>query len=293
MLFILQQTWKICSSFLNTLATCLRSFFLIQLCTFKFLLSRSKLIQRLPGVTHRLLYFEVCWKLSNLINSNLELHKRLSCNRLFLKKKKKKWAFALTLTTDNIKINKQVFPQTLIANRHSRMMCIHITLEYCIATKQMIFFGGLRVCMALKALLCSGNDESPQHWSVLRAIHTLNSPKNYIRLLEWLLPIHKLRRRGAQGLMWGTRGPFLPAGVMVSYGCVGQCWPLEANVRSTYCRNSINCLWIFFCSYICPIHSWHLTRQLNKEELDLCTLVFSWFLCPIFYGSFYICFYCI
>ncbi len=34
--------------------------------------------------------------------------------------------------------------------------------------------------MALKALLCSGDDESPQHRSVLRAIHTLNSPKNYI-----------------------------------------------------------------------------------------------------------------
>ncbi len=55
-----------------------------------------------------------CWKSSNLVNSNLGLHRRLSCNRFFLKKKKKKekWAFALTLTTDNIKINKQVFLQT-------------------------------------------------------------------------------------------------------------------------------------------------------------------------------------
>ncbi len=110
--FAFTATWKICSSFPNTLATCLRSFFLIQSCTFKFSLLCSKLIQRLPEVTHRLLYFEVCWKLSNLVNSNLGLRKRLSCNRFFLKKKKKKWAFALTLTTDNIKINKQVFPQT-------------------------------------------------------------------------------------------------------------------------------------------------------------------------------------
>jgi hypothetical protein len=32
------------------------------------------------------------------------------------------------------------------------------------------------VCMALKVLICSGDDELPQHWSVLRAIiHTLNS----------------------------------------------------------------------------------------------------------------------
>ncbi len=92
--------------------------------------------------------------------------------------------------------------------------------------------------MALKALLCSGDDESPQHRSVLRAIHTLNSPENYSRLFGGLSPIHTLHQRGAQGLMWGTRGPFPPAAVMVSYGCVGRCWQLEANVRSTYSRIS-------------------------------------------------------
>jgi hypothetical protein len=50
-------------------------------------------------------------------------------------------------------------------------------------SKLMHVLGELRVCMALKALLCSGNDESPQHQSVLRAIHTLNSPQKYTRLL--------------------------------------------------------------------------------------------------------------
>ncbi len=75
--------------------------------------------------------------------------------------------------------------------------------------------------MALKMFRCSGDDESPQHWGVLGAIHTLNSPKNYIRLLGGLSPIHSMHRRGAQGLMWGTRGPFPPAAAMVSYGCVG------------------------------------------------------------------------
>ncbi len=40
----------------------------------------------------------------------------------------------------------------------------------------------------------------------------------------------------------------------------------------------------FFYSYVDPIHSWHLTRQLKKEDLDLRTLLFSWFLCPVFYG---------
>jgi hypothetical protein len=69
--------------------------------------------------------------------------------------------------------------------------------------------------MALKLLLCSGNDALPQHWSVLRAMHTLNSPKNYIRLLGGLSPIHSMRQRRAQGLMWGARGPFLPAAAMV------------------------------------------------------------------------------
>jgi hypothetical protein len=49
---------------------------------------------------------------------------------------------------------------------------------------QMYFLGGSRVFMDLKVLLCSGDDESPQHRSVLRAINALNSPKSYIRLLR-------------------------------------------------------------------------------------------------------------
>jgi hypothetical protein len=111
---------------------------------------------------------------------------------------------------------------------------------------RMYFGGGLRVCMALKALLCSGNDASPQHQSVLRAIHTLNSPQNYIRLLGGLSTIYSIHWIGAQGLMWDTGGPFPRAAAMVCYGCVGQCWPLEADVRSTYCRNSNNCLQKYF-----------------------------------------------
>jgi hypothetical protein len=77
--------------------------------------------------------------------------------------------------------------------------------------------------MPLKVLLCFGNDALPQHWSVLMAIHTLNSLKNYIRLLGGLLPIHSMRWRRVKGLRWGTRGPYPPALAMVGYGCVGQC----------------------------------------------------------------------
>ncbi len=40
-----------------------------------------------------------------------------------------------------------------------------------------IIFGGVRGCMAIKALHFSGNDTSPQHWSVLRAIYPLTPPK--------------------------------------------------------------------------------------------------------------------
>jgi hypothetical protein len=52
--------------------------------------------------------------------------------------------------------------------------------------------------MPLKALFCSGNDALPQHQSVLRAIHTLNSLKNYIRLLGGLSPIHLMHQRGGK-----------------------------------------------------------------------------------------------
>ncbi len=113
-----------------------------------------------------------------------------------------------------------------------------------------------------------------------------NSPKNYIRLLGGLSPIHLMCRSRAKGLVWGARGPFPPAAAMVGYGCDGWCWPLEAYVTSTNCRNCKNCLWkYFFYSYVVPIHSWHLTRQLTKEDLDLHTLAFRCILCPVFYGS--------
>ncbi len=85
-----------------------------------------------------------------------------------------------------------------------------------------VFWGVEGVCMPIKALLCSGDDASPQHRSVLRAMHTLNTLKNHIRMLGGLSPIHSKRRSGAKGLMWGTRGPYPPAAAMVGYGCVGR-----------------------------------------------------------------------
>ncbi len=86
---------------------------------------------------------------------------------------------------------------------------------------RMYFWGGSRVFVDLKVLLCSSNDELPQHRSVLGTINALNSPKSYIRLLGGLSPIHSTHRRGAKGLVWGAWGPFPPAAAMVGYGCDG------------------------------------------------------------------------
>jgi hypothetical protein len=69
--------------------------------------------------------------------------------------------------------------------------------------------------MALKTLQCCGNSSLPEQRSALRAINTLNPPKNYIHKLGGLSPIHSMRRHRAQGLMWGARGSFLPAAAMV------------------------------------------------------------------------------
>ncbi len=91
-----------------------------------------------------------------------------------------------------------------------------------------------------------------------------------------------MHRHWAQGLVWSTRGLFLPVAAMVGYGCVGCCWPLKADIRLTYCRNSRNCLVrkYFFCSYIVPIHSWYLTPPARKERLRPLHFALQPFLMP-------------
>jgi hypothetical protein len=69
--------------------------------------------------------------------------------------------------------------------------------------------------MALKTLPCCGKSSSPEQRGALRAINTLNPPKKYICKQGGLSPIHLKRRRGAQGLMLGARGQFLPVAAMV------------------------------------------------------------------------------
>jgi hypothetical protein len=69
--------------------------------------------------------------------------------------------------------------------------------------------------MAFKTLRCCGDSSFPEQGSALRAINTLNPPKKYIRKLRRLSSIYSKHRHGVQGLMWGARGPFLPAAAMV------------------------------------------------------------------------------
>ncbi len=147
---------------------------------------------------------------------------------------------------------------------------------------RMYFLEGLRVCMALKALHCSGNDALPQHWTVLRAIHTLNSPQNYIRLLGRLSPIHLTlwpdpkASCGALGGHFHRRRPWSAMVVLVDAGSwrLTSDWPTLGIVKIVY--GSI------FPTYEDPIHSWHLTQQLKKEDLDLRSFAFSWFFGPVF-----------
>jgi hypothetical protein len=82
-------------------------------------------------------------------------------------------------------------------------------------SKQIYFLGLLRVFMAIKTLRCCDNSLSPEQRSTLRAINTLKPPKEYIRKLGGLSPIHWTHRCGAQGLMWGAREPFPPVEAMV------------------------------------------------------------------------------
>ncbi len=142
---------------------------------------------------------------------------------------------------------------------------------------RMYFLGGLRVFMALKALLAMMHRHKiGVFWGPCKP----QQPQKLYLLARGLSPIHSTRWRGAKGLVWGSRGPFPPAAAMVGYGCDG-CW------RHTSDRPTVGIVEIVYGSifFYSPIHSWHLTRQLNKKDLDLCTLFFRWFLCPVLYGS--------
>ncbi len=110
--------------------------------------------------------------------------------------------------------------------------------------------------MALKTLRCCGNSSLPEQRSTLRAINTLNPPPKYICKLGRLSSIYAKHWRGAQGLMWGARGRFLPVAAMV----VAVVTPVVFCARATEKRNKNTkiswwlpkCLFItIFCKTYC------------------------------------------
>jgi hypothetical protein len=78
--------------------------------------------------------------------------------------------------------------------------------------------------MPLKVLLCSGNDASPQHRIILRAIHAFNSLKNYTRLLGGCCPsiqpvgAEQKASCGALGSHIRRRWPWLATVVLADVG---------------------------------------------------------------------------
>ncbi len=100
-------------------------------------------------------------------------------------------------------------------------------------SKQIYFLGLLRVFMALKTLRCCANISLPEQRSALRAINIINPPKEYIPKHGGLSPIHSKHQRGVQGLVWGARGPFVPAAAMV----VAVVMPVVFCAKATEKRN--------------------------------------------------------
>jgi hypothetical protein len=93
--------------------------------------------------------------------------------------------------------------------------------------------------MALKTLRCCGDASSPEQRSTLMAMHTLKPPQNCIRLLGGLSPIHSMRQRRDQSLMWGIKGPFLLAVAIVVTLVVRGCSVAGAQTTLVQCNPGI------------------------------------------------------
>jgi hypothetical protein len=126
--------------------------------------------------------------------------------------------------------------------------------------------------MVPKTLRCCGESSLPEQRSALRSINTLNPPKRYICKLGGLSPIRSTHWRGAPGLMWGARGPFLPAAAMV----VAVVMPDVFCAKATEKRNKntkISCLipkslFITICckTYLEFLYCYRITRGIRTSQ---------------------------
>ncbi len=87
--------------------------------------------------------------------------------------------------------------------------------------------------MALKTLQCCGDSSLPEQRSAFRAMNILNPPKKYIHKLGRWSSIYSKHRRGAQGLMWGARGPF-PAVVTPVVFCAKATEKRNKNTKTSW-----------------------------------------------------------
>ncbi len=121
-----------------------------------------------------------------------------------------------------------------------------------------------------------------QHCSVLKAIHTLNIPPKYIRLLGglfscvWCVGARPTASCGALKGHFHRQRPWLAMVVLGRWRPTSDLSTVGI-VKIVYGSN--------FYSYIDPIHYWHLIRQLKKEDSDLCILLLRCFFCPGFYSN--------
>jgi hypothetical protein len=119
--------------------------------------------------------------------------------------------------------------------------------------------------MALKTLQCCGNTSSLEQRGASRAIHTLTPLQNYNRLLGGLLAIYLMHQCGAQGLVWGARGPFPPAAAMV----VVVVMPVVFVLRLL--KNAIKTLKFVVCE-----QKFLFNTMYCKTYYDSCTLIVAW-----------------
>ncbi len=148
----------------------------------------------------------------------------------------------------------------------------------------MYFFGGVRVFMALKALPAMMHHHKIEvfwrPWTPQQPPKNISACLGGYRPSIWHVGAEQKVSCGALGGHFCRQWLWLAMVVIVdvSHWRRTSDQPTVGIVKNDYGS-------ILFYSYIDPIHSWHLTRQLNKEDLDLRTLTFKCFLCPIFYGS--------
>jgi hypothetical protein len=129
--------------------------------------------------------------------------------------------------------------------------------------------------MALKTLQCCGNASLPEQRSALRAVHTLNNPQKYTRLLGGLSAIHSTHQRGAQSLMWGAGEHFPLAAAMVVADVMPVVFVLRLLKNGIKTQKLVVCQQkILFITMYCKTH--YNSRNANCSVAGAQTSLVQW-----------------